>query len=213
MRAELKKNQTDIEIEDLGAGSRVMPSNKRSISSIAYNSLTSSRNSALLKSLIDYFKFEIIVELGTSLGINTAYLAHPSLVKKVFSFEGDKQLIGLAKQNLQELKLIKKVDLIHGNIDLALPDFIDSLNHEIDFGFIDANHTKQASLKYFELLKIKLSSNGIIVLDDINWNKEMREAWDFIRQDKLFTLSIETYQFGILFKRAELAKEHWLLTF
>ena len=81
----LLQNENAIEVEDFGAGSSVMKSNKRVIKQIAASSLKPKKFAQLLFRIVRYYKPETILELGTSLGITTAYLAKGNHNATVFT--------------------------------------------------------------------------------------------------------------------------------
>jgi hypothetical protein len=75
VRTSLKSNHDFIEVEDFGAGSSVIKSNQRKISRIANSSLKSKKFAQVLHRMVKYFRPKNILELGTSFGITSAYLA------------------------------------------------------------------------------------------------------------------------------------------
>ena len=83
----------------------------------------------------------------------------------------------------------------------------------IDFAFMDANHTYQASMEYFHTLLEKVHPNSLIILDDIHWSKEMEQAWMEIKNHKAVSLSIDLFQVGLLFFREGREKEDFVLWF
>ncbi|RKX17359.1 MAG: class I SAM-dependent methyltransferase, partial [Candidatus Zixiibacteriota bacterium] len=105
------------------------------------------------------------------------------------------------------------------NINLIISDFsetLDKLNEtkqNFDFVFIDGNHRYNATLDYFKKLKILTHSNSILVFDDIHWSSDMQQAWQTITADKSVTLSLDIFQFGIVFFKKELSKQHFVLRY
>ena len=75
LRASLLKTGREITVLDLGAGSKHHKQSKRLISEIADTSLSDLRFSLLYLRLIRHIDAKNIIELGTSFGINTLYLA------------------------------------------------------------------------------------------------------------------------------------------
>jgi len=211
LRKNLLQNDEAILVEDLGAGSRVNNSNTRKISQIAKHASTPARFSRLLNRIITHFDYTHIVELGTSLGLNAAYLASAKEDIEFFTFEGGKSIANLAKQNLGELNCTN-YQLIEGNIDNTLPQWIEN-TPQIDLAYIDANHRYDPTLRYFELLLPKMKSSGMIILDDIHWSKEMNDAWELLKKHPKVSLSIDLFEAGILFLRPDLMKENYILKF
>jgi predicted O-methyltransferase YrrM len=197
IRTKLQNNNKSITIKDFGAGSKKFKGNTRKISDIAYHGISGSKQCELLFKLIHFLNCETIVELGTSLGINTMYLASVNSKNRIYTIEADNNLCELAKKNFDMLDL-KNIDLINDVFDHALPLLLEKLP-EIDFAYIDGNHTYQSTLNYFEWLASKSNSKTIIVLDDIYWSKEMFGAWKKIQQHPKVKCTIDTFNIGLVF--------------
>ena len=71
-------------------------------------------------------------------------------------------------------------------------------SEEIDFVFIDANHTYKSTLSYFKQVKPKLSDRCIVIIDDIYWSKEMTRAWNDISYQTPEAACIDIYKCGII---------------
>ncbi len=211
LRKSLLQNEETILIEDLGAGSRVNNSNTRKVSQIAKHASTPARFSRLLNRIITHFDYKTIVELGTSLGLNSAYMASAKEGAQLFTFEGSTSIANLAKQNLGELNCTN-YQLIEGNIDNTLPQWIENAP-QIDLAYIDANHRYDPTLRYFELLLPKMTTSGMIILDDIHWSKEMNDAWEVLKKHPKVSLSIDLFEAGILFLQPDLMHENYVLEF
>lgn len=204
-RTQLLSNHTLIEIQDFGAGSRVAKTNTRKISNVAKGSLKPAKYSQLLFRMIDYYGPKQIIELGTSLGITTAYLASANPAAKVTTFEGSNAIAKIAGHNHQLLGLTN-VDLIEGNFDEQLPLWL-AQNKSVDFAFIDGNHAFKPTMAYFEALLDVVEDHSILVFDDIHWSKEMEGAWAQISAHSRVTLSIDLFFIGIVFFRKEFAQK------
>lgn len=201
VRRELLNNNQLLTIEDFGAGSAISKSNQRKIKDIARSALKPRKFGQLMFRMVDYYNARVIVELGTSLGITTSYLAAGNVSGKVYTFEGASQVAKIAKQNFTDLSL-SNIELIEGNFDSTLPPLIDKLD-VIDFGFVDGNHRSEPTIRYFEQLLTKSSEYTILIFDDIHWSAEMEEAWKYIQQHHSVTLTIDLFFIGIVFFRKE----------
>lgn len=205
IRMQLLSNHNSITIQDFGAGLRVAKTNTRKISDVAKSSLKPSKYSQLLFRMIDYYGPEQIIELGTSLGITTAYLASANTAAKVTTFEGSKAIAQIARQNHGSLGLAN-ISLLEGNFDEQLPQWIVN-NKRLDFAFIDGNHLYKPTVAYFEALLDIVEDHSILVFDDIHWSKGMEEAWAQISGHPRVTLSIDLFFIGIVFFRKEFAQK------
>lgn len=203
-------DSSDKKIELVGLGSKSQLKRASKISSIVSGGVTKVKYNQLLDRLIEYLNAKIVVELGTSLGINTLYLASDKN-RKVFTFEGNPSLVAIS-QAVFEGNDRSNITIIEGNIDDTLPHFL-QVNEKIDFVFIDANHTYSATKNYFELFLNKSHDKFCLVFDDIHRNTEMEKIWNEIKSNFEITLTIDLFQMGIAFVDPELTKQDYILTY
>ena len=201
LRKSLLKNKERIVVEDFGAGSALNPSRERSISDIARHAAKPAKYGRLLYRLAEHYHCHEILELGTSLGLSTSYMASPPSVKKVTTLEGAELVAERAKQNLDSLS-ISKVEIITGNFDTTLEQALKK-NPKPDLVFFDGNHRKEPTLRYFRQCLSTADENSMFVFDDIHWSAEMEEAWREICRDDAVTCSIDLFFVGIVFFRKD----------
>ncbi len=211
LRSQLLKDQSKLEITDLGAGSKYSKNKTRTVADIAKHSLSTSKISRLLYRLIKYTESKTIIELGTSLGINSLYLYAAGDQVNLSTFEGCPNTAAFAE------KIFKKtgadnINLNVGAIDGTLPDHL-GLTGKIDLVYFDANHRYDATMRYFDLLIKKIHDDSVFVFADIYWSSEMRKAWKEIKNSQLVTLSIDLYQVGIVFFKPDILKQDYVLEF
>ena len=209
VRRNLKSSKVQVQDTTFGAGSQ-KPKAKE-LGQIVRNVCVPSYFGRLLYRLARDLKPETIIELGTSLGISTLYIANANRNSKVYSIEGDDYLAKLAVENLNNLG-IQNVNVVNGDFDFELPRIISSLE-KIDFAFIDGNHTKEATLRYFSLLAEKIHSGSAIIFDDIRWNENMYNAWCEICANEKVSISIDLFNCGIVFFRKGISKQHFYLRY
>ena len=145
-RDSLLNNSNSIDITDLGSGSRVFESNKRAIKDIANTSGTSFKRAKLLFRLVSYFKWENVLELGTSLGIGTVSMALSNADANIVSIEGCPNISKYTSTALEEFQ-INNVDLKTGSFSEIIPTLDGT---QWDLVFFDGHHDKEATLAYFE---------------------------------------------------------------
>jgi len=200
-REQLKQDKTLLTIEDFGAGSRIHSHTQRTVKDIATSSLKPKKYSQLLFRMVNYFKPATILELGTSLGITTSYLACGKEDAQVITLEGANAVATIARQHFQSLRL-KNIQVVTGNFDDTLPGTLAQLS-SIDFAFIDGNHRLQPTLDYFNQLLPKVHEYSVLIFDDIHWSQEMEEAWNTIKAHEQVRLTIDLFFIGIVFFRKE----------
>ncbi|MGV3585645.1 MAG: O-methyltransferase [Adhaeribacter sp.] len=209
LRAELQQNHQFLEITDLGAGSKVNPTYRRRISDIAKISAKPAKYAQLLFRLVNYFQPNQVLELGTSLGLTSAYLAGAQTKNPIYSFEGCPNLAQQAQLNWQKLKL-SNIEIIPGNLDQTLPAFLEKTT-SVDFIYFDGNHRYEPTMRYFRICLEKHTEESVFVFDDIYWSAEMEKAWQEICAHPAVTLSIDLFQVGLIFFRKQQPKQHFTL--
>jgi predicted O-methyltransferase YrrM len=213
LRAKLKLNKTMLQLQDFGAGSRVHASYQRSVSAIAYSSLKPRKFARLLFRMVHYYQPDNIIDLGTSLGITTCYLASANTQVPVITFEGAEAVANIARQHFSALGL-NNIQLVPGNFDDTLPQTLQQINKPIAFAFVDGNHRKIPTIAYFHQLLEHCTDQSIFIFDDIHWSEEMEEAWAYIQAHEAVTLTIDLFYIGIVFFRKEqLVKQHFTIRF
>ena len=211
-RHNLLSDTRKLLIEDFGAGSRIIKTRERTVQSIARSSLKSKKFGQLLFRIVNYYQPNMIVELGTSLGITTSYLASAKNDAKVISMEGSSAVAFVARENFSKLHLIN-IELIEGNFDDTLSTVVSSLS-SIDFAFIDGNHRYQPTIDYFSQILSQSNNDSIVILDDIHWSKEMEDAWKFVQEQEAVTLTIDLFFIGIVLLKKEFkVKQHFSVRF
>ncbi len=212
LRELLLDNDEIIEIQDFGAGSKGGASKKKSIRSITATASLPARVAQMLFRLINFLEPRIVLDLGTSLGITTAYLAKamPS-GGKIYTFEGAQSLAHLAEKHFKMLDL-QNIELVKGNINETLPRLLSQVE-KVDFAFIDANHRFEPTIRYFEQISAKCYENSVLAFDDIYWSEEMKRAWEKIYADTRVGISIDLFRVGLVFFRQKQEKQHFILRF
>jgi len=205
VRKRMLRDDTVIEVEDKGAGSAVSKTNKRKISEIARAALKPPKYAQLLYRIAKYYQPKQILELGTSLGITTAYLAQTA---PVITIEGSKNIAAKAQENFDSLGL-KNIHLINADFDDALQQL-----PLIDLAFIDGNHRKEPTLRYFEEILKHSTQQSIFIFDDIHWSAEMEEAWNVIKEHPAVTCTVDLFFIGLVFLRDEFKHpQHFTIRF
>ncbi|WP_281637611.1 O-methyltransferase [Flavobacterium marginilacus] len=208
-RNSLLQNKNTIEVTDFGAGSRVFKSNARQIAQIAKTAGISAKRAQLLYRIINYFQPETILEIGTSLGLATSALSLGNPQASITTLEGCPNTMAIAKNQFKQFGL-NSINSVVTKFNNYLGDFQLSA---FDFRLIyfDGNHSKKATLEYFELLLPTITNETVWIFDDIHWSAEMEEAWEIIMNHQKVTVSIDTFQWGLVFFRYEQPKQHFII--
>jgi predicted O-methyltransferase YrrM len=212
-RNSLLQNKNTIEVTDFGAGSRVFKSNTRAINQIAKNAGISVKRAELLFRMVSYFQPTTILEIGTSLGLATSALSlgnNPvASGANIITLEGCPNTLNQCKLQLQ-LFNVNNVTCINTEFS----NYLKTINQQPitnNLIYFDGNHSKTATLNYFELLLSTTTNDSVWIFDDIHWSKDMEEAWKIIKNHPKVTVTIDTFQWGIVFFRKEQVKEHFVI--
>lgn len=206
-----KSSNEIILIDEAGAGSNYFLTPSRKVSDIVRISAVNGKFGQLLFRMIKYYRPDFVIELGTSLGISTLYLASGNRDGKVVTIESNTNLAERAKKNFNAVGA-KNIEQLTGLFKDILPEIIK--REQGDFlAFIDGHHDEEATLTYFKILLQKATENSIFVFDDINWSDGMQNAWRKIKSDQQVTLSIDLFFMGIIFFKKGIVKQNFIINF
>ncbi|ETZ19616.1 O-methyltransferase [Pedobacter sp. V48] len=210
-RKKLFNDDSLVTVTDLGAGSHLNKNRTKKVSQIAKNALKNPALAQLIYRLAKDNNPKTIIELGTCLGVTTAYLSKACPEADVITIEGCPETAKVAHNNFKELDL-ENVELQVGNFDVLLPDVI-AQAEKLDFVYIDGNHRKEATLNYFNWCLPKIHENSLLIFDDIYWSKGMKEAWQEIKNHPEVVVTIDLFWIGLVYFRKGQAKEHFKIKF
>jgi predicted O-methyltransferase YrrM len=205
LRRQLEQDETTVEITDFGAGSKTMKGRQRKIKDIATKGISSLQQSELLYRLMNFMNCRTAIELGTSIGLNTLYMASTNAECCVISIEGSNALSAYARELARKQRL-RNIEFVCARFDEALPGVLAKMD-QLDFIYIDGNHTEEATWRYFEFALAKKHNNSLFVFDDIYWSQGMTKAWERIKQHPEVRLSIDLFYFGLVFFKEEIKEK------
>ncbi len=202
-RRSLLRDKQTIDVTDYGTG----PSCPKRICDIASNSLKRASLAQVIFRIAISNRSKEILELGTSLGITTLYLAKTDSKAHITTLEGCPNTAAVAR-NLMDNAGVRNVDIVIGDINKTLDGAL-SRHQKLDLAFFDANHRKEPTIIYFEKCLPKVSDNSIFIFDDIHHSAEMEEAWDEIKKHPAVRVSMDFFHFGVIFFNEALQTEHY----
>lgn len=210
-RGRLLQDSTVLHVQDYGTGKSNNPD--RRVCDIAKGSLECAKIAQLFFRWIVFLSRNAkepleIVELGTSLGITTAYLALANRRNKVTTFEGS-HAIGEYAQSVWQGLGIDNIRLVEGDIDETLSGHLPA---QVDFAFIDANHTQSATIRYVQALLPHIHEKTVIFVDDIHHSLDMQQAWETLKQLPQVSSTMDFYRTGALFFDPHYLKRHYRLS-
>jgi len=204
-RQKLQLNNQLINIVDLGAnGIKKKKQYTLKISEIAKKQAKPLYQIKTLIKLALYFKPQLIIEFGTSLGITSYHLASATAIP-IITIEGNAETAQLASKYLSNFM---HVTVINNSFDEWISNEIHQLSDNVLI-FIDGNHQFNATIKYYDFFAQKATKNTILVFDDIYWNDEMKKAWQVIVEKNTNTVTIDLFYFGLVFFNLPTPKQHF----
>jgi len=211
-RQQLLSSPGSISVTDFGAGSHTGAGRQRRVADIARTAAKPKKLAQLLFRLANYFRPATILELGTSLGLTTAYLAAADSRSRVVTFEGCPNVAAVARETFAALNL-GNIEIVEGNLDHTLAPTLATLGAPVDFVFFDGNHRYEPTLRYFEQCLAHRTDESIFVFDDIHWSEDMERAWETIKAHPDVRLTVDLFYIGLVFFRKNQPKQHfWLRT-
>lgn len=200
-RKQLIKDETIIKELDFGTGNK----KNQKVSAIANKSLKSKKEYLFLANIAKYINPSHIIELGTCFGLSTSYLNLGVPNTEITTIEGNPERLKIARKLIGDKT---KIVAIEGNIDDLLIKVVTS---ETELIYIDANHTKEATLHYFNIIKNRCKGNFYVILDDIYYNQDMNSAWKEIKKAQRNFVTLDFFYFGVVISRKEMLEQHFNL--
>ena len=212
------KSGKKLTVKDYGQGSRLDRAGgkppftaEKKLNRIASRSLQKPRYCRVLYHTANFFQAQTILELGTSLGISTAYLAKACPKAKVFTLEGCPEISKVALETFKKAGTPNVIQ-ITGEFGRELPGLLQQLG-KADLVYLDGNHGYNPVMDYFSLISKHLHSRSVFIVDDIRWSKGMWKAWKALQEVPQKTLSIDLGKLGILFFDPKLSRENLMIGF
>ena len=158
----------------------------------------------LLYRISKWYQPEMIIELGTGMGISSLYLGSGSPEAPLHTIEGDQERAD------QAMHLIKTccpgpVNVHLGDMDEKLEELMHLIPHRF-VAFIDGNHHYTPTVTYVRKLMERAGGEAVIVMDDIYWSRGMYRAWKEVVSWPEVRVSIDLFHMGIFFLRKDLHK-------
>jgi len=207
IRDGLRSSNIEVKFDDLGAGTHInsiafekngdIQIVKKTLGQVCAATILFRWGNLLFK-LIREFTPSKCLELGTCIGISSAYQAAGLELNnqgQIFTIEGARSLVKIAIENFKKLDL-QRVSVKVGVFNDVLPDLLPQIK-PIDFAFIDGHHNGQATINYFEQIFPFLSKNAILFFDDIGWSKGMQRAWRVFEKDERIKFTIDLWSMGV----------------
>lgn len=200
-----------IRVTDLGAGSLKMKGDLRKVSDIAAYSAVPKKYGVLLSALAAEFGKPTVIELGTSLGISTMYIASGCPDSVVYTIEACPETSAIARENFNAAGF-KNICFMNGSFDEAIPE-LKKQSVSPGLVFIDGDHRREPVLRYFDQIVEISNSSTVIVLDDIHQSREMEDAWNEVKLHKSVSATVDLYRIGLIFFRRGMSRSDYVIRY
>jgi predicted O-methyltransferase YrrM len=153
------------------------------------------RSGEMLKTLVLAHGAKTILELGTSFGYSTLWLAAAARYTggKVHTIELTKPKIAAAKVYFKKARLDGQIHQIEGRIDRVLSTW----KKKVDFVFMDAD--KMNYFDYFKQLEPFLEPGAVIVADNAsNYADLMKKYLDYVKTNPRYHSFLLEVDFGLM---------------
>lgn len=202
----LLRDRVPFPVTDLGAGSKQMQQMRTKRRLLKVSSSKGVYGDVLWQ-LAHYFKPQMVLELGTSLGVGTVHLKKGCPQAHIVTVEGCPNTLAKACESFDYWQL-NGITTIHAAFD----EFLQSAAFATyDLIFIDGHHDGTATLRYLELLQPQAHHDTLFIFDDIRWSDDMWNAWQTIVADPRFHVTVDLGRMGLAWKRPQQTKEHFTL--
>lgn len=212
IRAYWEKQARAVPARDLGAGSRATAPSALNTSHLARHVAIPPAVGRFLFRLTLFARPAQIIELGTNLGISTLYFHLSDRRRPMYTIEGNRELVELARHTWQLAKAQAPLQPYWGSFAEILPEVLERIDR-IGLLYIDGDHRGAATRSYFESVLPYIGNDSLVVIGDIHWSPDMESAWADLRRHQRVRASLDFYHFGLLLFREEFhrAEHHTLI--
>ena len=163
---------------------------------------------ALLFRLVNFLKCRTILQIGSSVGVMSLYLAFP--LRRGCNCYFLEERTGLLNP---ALTFAENHSLINFHpLEGAYAGSLQRLKTEInsfDFIFINMQGASEKTREMLHLTESFISSDTVMVIDKIRKNKAMRKLWKEIKIRQDVRLTIDLLSLGLIFFNTQLHKQHY----
>ena len=205
VREKMLQSQIQLHLRDYGTGR----DRSATLRTLASRPSSSTRQGRMLFRLANWANPRTMIELGTSVGLGTMYLASGARLTRFISLEGAPEAAQVARTNLELLGLNRHATVLDGPFETKLPEALQSLG-TLDFVFFDGNHRQAPTMAYFEQCLAHAHAGTVFVFDDMHWSAEMAKTWAQLQAHPRVTLSIDFFELSLIFVNPDFKQKQHL---
>jgi len=163
---------------------------------------------ALLFRLVNFFKRRSVLQIGSSTGVMSLYLALPLRNScECYALEERPGLLEFTQAFAENYSL--------SNIHWLEGDYTNNLNSlkpkiaSFDFIFINTMGDSGKTQEALGLIETFICPDTVLVIDNIRRNKAMKILWQDIKNRQDVMLTIDLLSLGLVFFNTKLQKQHY----
>jgi predicted O-methyltransferase YrrM len=163
---------------------------------------------ALLFRIVNFFKCKNVLQLGSSTGIMSLYLAMASSEHcNCYALEERRGLLEAAK-TFSSNRRLNRLHFIEGKYEEELK-LLQASKIQADLLFINGMSDSLETEKTINLCTPFIYNKTILIIDNIMKNEKMKELWKKIKNNPQTRVSIDLCALGIIFFDDKLPKKHY----
>jgi len=206
----LASNNTKLHLNTIGAKKGNTAKYSRSVASHFQLTKTSKKEGALLFRIVSHYAIQNAIELGTSLGVSSLYIAKGNSHIKLKTIDFNTDTSEVLDQFLKN-RSIQNIEIIIGTFEEQVARVAEQIK-PIQLAYIDGDHSYEATIKNLDTISAHLDKTFFIVLDDIRWSKGMWRAWKQLIKNPLYNFTFDMGSIGVLIRIPNNAtKQHYYL--
>lgn len=167
----------------------------------------------LLFRIVNYFKPERLIQIGTSAGIGSLYMTAPSSRLNYLLLDSDDNN---AEQTIWSLRKFNpkasSVSVIAGDYLKTLPAALSKMS-AVDFLFFNSAKDKEKNMIYLDEAIKYVQSDTVFFIEGIRSNREMRQLWKNICLREDVSVTFDLYNVGVVFFNKKLHKQNYIVFF
>ena len=164
----------------------------------------------MLFRIVQFMKPKTIVEVGTSVGISTAYLATPNSKANVYSIGKSKGVATLEELNFRRMGIDNVKVLCEDDAAQTLDGLFCETN-KIDLLYFGRSCSAEDIRSIVYEKRNLFSENAVVIVSDIHRNEKKEILWDELKEIPDFNVNLELFVYGILFCNENLQRESYNL--
>ena len=169
------------------------------------------KNGALLLRMTNYFKPRNILQVGEAVGFSTLYLSSYSSDVQVLVLEEHAGRAALCRAVFEKHKA-NNIQLQEGPYYETLPVALAD-REQVDFVYLDFLNSTELNTYVIDQCLSHLHDQSVLVVSGIKTTKEKKEFWKHLCFRPEVSVTVDVYEFGIVFFNKKLHKRNYIVSF